>query len=57
MELYKLALKQGINFAPGPIFSPSGNYQHCIRLNYGISVERFIPALETLGQLANALSK
>lgn len=57
LALYHLALKQGINFAPGSIFSCRGDYRHCIRLNYGQPMGRITSAIETVGQLAYHLSK
>lgn len=36
LELYKKALEHKISIAPGPIFSASHKFQHCIRLNYGM---------------------
>ncbi|WP_022963934.1 GntR family transcriptional regulator MpaR [Halopseudomonas pelagia] len=35
LQLFKLALAQGISLAPGPIFSASQDFRHCARLNYG----------------------
>lgn len=35
LALHRQAAELGISIAPGPIFSPSRQYQHCIRLNYG----------------------
>lgn len=37
LQLFKLALAYGINIAPGPVFSASRRFRHCIRLNYGNS--------------------
>jgi len=53
MQLYQQALQQGISIVPGPIFSTTQQYQHCIRLNCGYpwspAVEQ---ALAVLGLLA-----
>ena len=35
LVLHQQAAAQGISIAPGPIFSASRQYRHCIRLNYG----------------------
>ena len=35
LQLFQLALAQGISLAPGPIFSPTRRFQNCARLNYG----------------------
>ena len=35
MRLHQLATAQGISLAPGPIFSATHAYQHCVRLNFG----------------------
>ena len=53
MVLYQQACQHNISIAPGIIFSASGNYSNCLRLNCGIpwsdSLEQ---ALETLGILS-----
>ncbi len=47
------ALKEGISFIPGPIFSPAGKYANCLRLNGAVTwspeVER---AIQRIGNLA-----
>ncbi|HWV16121.1 MAG TPA: GntR family transcriptional regulator MpaR [Cellvibrio sp.] len=35
LQLFSLALAQGISIAPGPIFSASKRFENCVRLNYG----------------------
>ncbi|WP_068828442.1 GntR family transcriptional regulator MpaR [Pseudomonas sp. BMS12] len=35
LQLFQLALAQGISLAPGPIFSATRAFQHCARLNHG----------------------
>ncbi len=35
LQLFCLALAQGISLAPGPIFSASRRFGHCARLNHG----------------------
>lgn len=56
LELYRLCLKQGINLAPGPIFSSTENYAHCIRLNYGQVIDKTNAAMKTVGLLARELT-
>jgi DNA-binding transcriptional MocR family regulator len=53
--LFEAAVKRGICFAPGDVFSASGRYRHCLRLSCGYGWDRRIEAgLETLGALAAA---
>ncbi len=35
LQLFRLALAQGISLAPGPIFSATRGFGHCARLNHG----------------------
>jgi DNA-binding transcriptional MocR family regulator len=35
LQLFQLALAQGISLAPGPIFSATRSFRHCARLNHG----------------------
>ena len=35
IELMRRALAEGISLAPGALFSPSGHFEHNMRLNYG----------------------
>lgn len=52
MRLYEEALTHHISIAPGNMFSPSGNYRHCLRLNCGIPWSSSIEhAMQTLGHL------
>jgi DNA-binding transcriptional MocR family regulator len=52
LQLFKLALVQGISIAPGPIFSASHRFRNCIRLNYGNSWNNKIEdAMKVLGRL------
>lgn len=54
LALYRRARERGISIAPGPIFSPSGGYRHCVRLNGGYPwSDRIEEALHTLGRLAS----
>ena len=50
MEIYERALKQGIQIAPGPIFSASGGFRNYLRINTGF------PWTETLDQQIKTLS-
>lgn len=58
LDLHQKALKDGISIIPGPLFSASGKYQNCIRLNCGnpwdSRVER---ALERIADLVEKMSK
>jgi DNA-binding transcriptional MocR family regulator len=53
MELQRLALEHGIGIAPGPIFSASGRYRQCLRINCAMAwSERIERALAQVGLLA-----
>ncbi|WP_238154186.1 PLP-dependent aminotransferase family protein [Synechococcus elongatus] len=55
LQLYEVARQRQIIIAPGVMFSPSGNYRHCFRLNFGLPfTEAIHQALQTLGQLLHA---
>ncbi|MBW4538703.1 MAG: PLP-dependent aminotransferase family protein [Myxacorys chilensis ATA2-1-KO14] len=52
MALYEKALEHHISVAPGNMFSPSGNYTNCLRLNCGLPWSQTInDAMQTLGSL------
>jgi len=55
LSLCQQALEHGISIAPGPIFSASGKYQHCIRLNcaqpWNDALDK---ALMTMGRMAES---
>lgn len=53
VELYRRALGRGITIAPGPIFSASGRFRNCVRLNAAQWSERAARAVETLGALVH----
>ncbi len=56
MQLYRLALAQGISIVPGSILSARERFAHCIRLNYGHPEDRrVVRALKTLGTFAKNL--
>ena len=52
-KLYRRAIAAGIAFVPGDLFSPSGLYRNCLRLNcgnpWGETIEN---AIKRLGELA-----
>jgi len=53
MELGRKAMDAGISLAPGPMFSPSGGFAHCVRINAGHPMTpRIEEALQQIGQLA-----
>lgn len=55
LQLFRLALAQGISIAPGPIFSASQSFKNCIRLNYGnIWDAKIEESLKLLGKLINS---
>lgn len=50
MQLYEEACKHNISIAPGSMFSPSGGYANCFRLNAGLPwSEEIEGAMKTLG--------
>src|SRR5438105_619901 len=56
VALFRAALQEGISISPGPIFSASGKFRNCIRLNCGLKwsdeVDR---AILRLGRLCESL--
>jgi DNA-binding transcriptional MocR family regulator len=55
LELHREAVAEGIAFTPGQLFSASGRYRNCLRLNCGNPWdERFDAALRRLGELVRA---
>ncbi|MDL4861935.1 GntR family transcriptional regulator MpaR [Halomonas elongata] len=55
LRLFRMALEQGISVAPGPIFSATRGFRHCLRLSYGHPwTPRSEAAMETLGELVDA---
>ena len=51
-EFFHAALEQGVSFAPGVIFSPSGKYANYMRISYGVQWnEQVEQAIEKLGRL------
>ncbi len=54
-KVYDQALEKKVSFAPGSIFSPTGRYRNCMRLNAGFPwSERIESAVQTLGRLAKS---
>ncbi|SEM31809.1 DNA-binding transcriptional regulator, MocR family, contains an aminotransferase domain [Chitinophaga rupis] len=55
-ELYELALKNKISFAPGRIFSLQDRYRNCMRLSYGNPWNKQVEeGIKTLGKLIRKL--
>lgn len=51
-EFFQIALEQGVSFAPGNIFSPSGKYANYMRISYGVQwSEQVEVAVKALGKL------
>jgi DNA-binding transcriptional MocR family regulator len=58
MELHRRAIGRGISVAPGPIFSATSAFEHCIRLNYGHPWSpRIDAAIRTLGEILSETVK
>lgn len=56
LKLFHLALSQGISVAPGPIFSATRQFRHCLRLNYGHPWNAEIEqAMAMIGQILRSL--
>ncbi|HEY8940317.1 MAG TPA: GntR family transcriptional regulator MpaR [Cellvibrio sp.] len=52
LQLFSMALAQGISIAPGPIFSATRRFRNCIRLNYGYAwTKELDDAMAVLGRL------
>ena len=51
------ALRNGIGFAPGHIFSPDHRFSDCLRINCGHAAADVLPALRRLGALAHELTR
>jgi DNA-binding transcriptional MocR family regulator len=57
LELQQQAMAQGISLAPGPMFSASQGFGHCLRLNYGHPLDaRMHAALHQVGEMAKRLA-
>ncbi len=56
-SLYDLASRSGVDFVPGTMFSASGRYRNCLRLNCGYPVTAGTEsAIRRLGELARRLA-
>jgi len=54
-ELFEAALKKGVCFVPGDVFSASHRYANCLRVSCGSAWHaRIEKGLETLGEMASA---
>ena len=52
MELVEKCRKEGVGFAPGPLFSATGKYRNCFRLNFSEqNTERREAAIKTLARI------
>jgi DNA-binding transcriptional MocR family regulator len=57
LKLYRLALAEGVSFAPGPMFSARGEYRNCLRLNFGYaSPQKIRNGVRTIAQLIGRAS-
>lgn len=55
LRLLRMALDEGVSLAPGPIFSATGAFRHCVRLSYGHPwTPRSERAMARLGRLLDA---
>lgn len=53
LALFQSAVREKISISPGPLFSVTGRFRNCIRLNCGnVWSERIETAIETVGKLA-----
>lgn len=58
LQLYEDALRHNIAIAPGSMFSSSGGYRNCFRLNFGLPfTEEIQQAMIVLGQLLHEQTK
>jgi len=57
LRLYDLAHRQGISIAPGPLFSATGKYRNCVRLNAAFYSEKMEGPVAALGRMACDLAK
>lgn len=54
LRLYAQAVKAGITFSPGPLFSARGRYRNCLRINSACWCPESERAIATLGRIAKA---
>ena len=51
-DFFQAAIAKGVSYAPGGIFSPSGKYQHYMRISFGVQWDDEVEqAIKTLGEL------
>jgi DNA-binding transcriptional MocR family regulator len=56
VELYNLAMKHKVSIAPGRMYTLQNQYNHCLKLNYGMLwTEQIEQALKLVGKLAKGL--
>ncbi len=56
-QLYEKAIADGVAFVPGELFSPSGMYHNCLRLNCGNPhTSEIEDAVRRLGRLIAGLA-
>jgi len=56
-RMYELAHREKISIAPGPLFSATGKYRNCVRLNAAFYTEQVEGAVATLGRIACELAR
>lgn len=56
LKLYEQAVQERVMIAPGTVFSTTGRYGNCFRLNAAFWTEEVERAIETLGGLAGAMA-
>jgi len=55
IDLYEQARRAGLDFVPGPLFSATGRYRNCLRLNCGHAVTAVVEsAVRRLGAMVSA---
>jgi DNA-binding transcriptional MocR family regulator len=58
LEVHRLALREGISLAPGPMFSARREFRSCIRLNTGHPwTAQMEGAVATLGRIVRRLAQ
>jgi len=56
-QFFSQAIEQGVSFAPGQIFSPSGKYKNFMRISYGVKwCDTIEHSVMTLGKLVHEFS-
>jgi DNA-binding transcriptional MocR family regulator len=56
VKLHRVALEKGISISPGPIFSASGRFRNCLRINCGsVWSDRIDSGLLKLGRLCEGV--